>query len=83
MAIELPPITEQERFEERIFSQYFLSTIQRNPNPPMGTGAMDLVSVDCKTKAEFLVKNPDGTYESDTVNAAWWGWQASLKERLP
>lgn len=77
----MTPTLNQDVFEERIFAQYFLSTIQRNPNPPPGPcGALDFVPVDCKTKYEFLRKNDDGTYVTDTINAAWWGWQAAIKE---
>lgn len=77
------PKGERDAFEEAVFLQYFLSTIHRNPNPPRGTGAMDFVSEDCKTKADFLVKNADGTYQSDALNAAWWAWNERSKIAPP
>jgi hypothetical protein len=79
---------EREAFEEAVFSQYFLSTIKRNPKPALGTGALDLVSEGCKTKADFLARDSDGAYGSDTLNSAWWAWQErakrySLKAAMP
>lgn len=74
---------EQDVFEERIFNQYFPSTIQRNPDKrPRIAGCLDFVALDCKTKDEFLARKPDGTYVDPTINAAWWAWQAALKEHL-
>lgn len=64
-------------FEEVAFARYFQSTIKRNPNPPQPkiSGALDFVPVDCKEKAVFLRRDPDGNYDDFSVDAAWWGWQ--------
>lgn len=66
---------EREVFEERVFSQYFISTIQKNPDPrPRIAGCLDLIPVNCKTKEEFIKRNEDGYYVEPTLNAAWWAW---------
>lgn len=74
-------INEKDMFEEAVFAQYFLSTIKRNPNPPKPkiSGALDFISVNCKDKENFLSKNDDGSYKEDTLNAAWWAWDARSK----
>lgn len=72
---------ERERFEEAAFGKYFLSCLVRNPDPrPRISGALDFVVQDCKDKDEFLKKRPDGSYEADTLNSAWWAWQERAKE---
>lgn len=71
--------SERTAFEEAAFLQYFLSTVKRNPDPPKGTGALDFVSQNRETKADFTARNKDGRYCRETLDAAWWGWLQRAK----
>ena len=68
---------ERAAFEEAAFGAYFLSTIVQNPNPR----GMRLISTADMTKAEFCRRAPDGRYETDTVESAWWGWCKAIERR--
>lgn len=67
---------ERENFEERAFSQYFMSTIKRNPNVPQPriAGCLDFIATADKTKAEFCAMNEDGRYITEGLDSAWWAW---------
>ena len=76
---ELDLLRERELFEENVYRAYFLSNIQRNSGGPFELQ----LSTATKDKAEFCARRPDGYYQFDDVNAAWWAWQerAKLGER--
>ena len=63
------------KFEERAFSQYFLSTIQRTGQG----GPFELVSKDALMKVDFVARNADGSYKQITLNPAWWAWKESIR----
>lgn len=74
---DLPTIEQQrERFEEAIFTSYFISTIQHTGKG----GPFELMPVGCKTKAEFLVRDDTGEYATPTVAAAWWAWRKATEK---
>ncbi len=70
----------RELFEELAFAQRFLCSVVKNPNPPRGTDAFNLISDKCPTKAEFIKRNEKGYYEDATLNAMWWAWREALKQ---
>jgi hypothetical protein len=77
VAVQIDVAAEREKFEERAFAQYFLSTITRNPHSRMS--AAEFVSVDCKDKSEFMAKDESGVYLTESLNPAWWAWQERAK----
>lgn len=62
----------RDRFEEKAFNQYFMSSIVKNP---LGTPGMRLVSTAKMTKAEFLRRDENGLYVENGLEAAWWSWK--------
>lgn len=60
---------QRDRFEERAFNQRFLMSIRK-----LGEGCMTLQAVECPTKADFVKRRDDGSYEDPTLNAMWWAW---------
>lgn len=68
----------REAFEEAVFLQYFMSTIQRTG---MG-GPCELMPVGCKTKERFVARSETGEYVELTLNAAWWAWQKAYTAAL-
>lgn len=66
---------ERAEFEERVYGQYFLSTICRTGKPD----PFDLEAVNTRTKAEFVARNADDSYTEPTLNAAWWAWQEARR----
>lgn len=76
------PEVERERFEHWAFGRYFLSTIQKNdavPQPRI-SGAMDMVSKNCKPMDEFTARGADGRYLEDTLNFAYWFWNCGVMQ---
>jgi hypothetical protein len=65
-------------FEERAFNLYFIKSIERNPKPPRGTGAMDFISTATMTKAELCKRQEDGEYVDAVLQQLWAGWQMAL-----
>ena len=63
----------RQRFEEKVFAQRFLSSICR-----VNEGQFGLQSVDCPTKADFVAKDAEGNYLEQSLNPAWWAWNAAL-----
>lgn len=61
-------------FEERLFNQMFIPSVQK-----VGTGCMTFKPVGCPPMAEAMARREDGLYVDDSVNAAWWAWQAALE----
>ena len=61
------------RFEEKAFAQRFLNSVTR-----VNDGQFGLQPVGCPTKAEFVAKDADGNYLDNSLNFAWWGWNAAL-----
>jgi hypothetical protein len=75
------PVADRELFEKRAFAQRFIMSVTRNKNVPQPriSGALDLVSEGCPTKAEFIRRDEKGRYLDETLNAMWWAWQEALK----
>lgn len=65
--------TRRELFEEKAFCQRYISSITRVNDSQFG-----LQSFDCPTKAEFITKDDEGNYLEESLNFAWWGFNASL-----
>lgn len=63
----------RKRFEEKVFAQRFLQSVQR-----VNDGQFGLQPVDCPMKAEFVAKDADGNYLEGSLNPAWWAWNAAL-----
>lgn len=63
----------RERFEEKAFAQRFLHSVQR-----VNDGQFGLQPVDCPTKEEFTARDAEGNYLEESLNYAWWGWNAAL-----
>jgi hypothetical protein len=61
-------------FEERAFNQRFLMSIRK-----VGEGCMTFQAVGCPTKAEFVKRQADGSYEDQTLNAMWWAWCEAVR----
>lgn len=68
-------LKEQRRaaFEEKAFAQRFLHSIQR-----VNDGQFGLQPVDCPTKEEFTARDAEGNYLEESLNYAWWGYNAAL-----
>lgn len=65
--------TRRELFEEKAFCQRYISSITRVNDSQFG-----LQSFDCPTKAEFITKDDEGNYLEESLNFAWWGFNAAL-----
>lgn len=63
----------RELFEEKAFCQRYISSITRVNDSQFG-----LQSFDCPTKAEFITKDDEGNYLEESLNFAWWGFNAAL-----
>ena len=61
------------RFEEKAFAQRFLHSVQR-----VNEGQFGLQPVGCPTKAEFTARDDEGNYREESLNYAWWAWNAAL-----
>lgn len=65
----------RQRFEEKVFAQRFLSSVCR-----VNKGQFGLQSVDCPTKDDFVAKDAEGNYLEQSLNSAWWAWNAALDD---
>lgn len=72
-----PAEPDRERFEDRVFSDYFIRSVKRNPNPPRGTGALDFIATAAKTKAELCERDGE-SYKDEAIGAIWHGWKLAL-----
>lgn len=63
----------REVFEEKAFTQRFLSSVTR-----VNDGQFGLHPVGCPTKAESIAKDAEGNYLDNSLNFAWWGFNAAL-----
>jgi hypothetical protein len=72
---------DRDQFEEAVFADYFVRGIKRNSNPPKGTGALDFIPTNNKTKKELLERSQDGNYKDESISAMWHGWQLAIKHR--
>lgn len=78
----------RERFEERVYADYFIRGIRRNPSPPKPkiSGCLDYVPAeDVQDKATFCERDGE-SYKREDVAAMWHGWQLAAKpsnERNP
>jgi hypothetical protein len=73
----------RKAFEDAVFNRRFRASIQRNPDPPKGCGALDFISVGCPTQAELCRRDAEGHYVDEAVSAMWWGWCAALASGVP
>jgi hypothetical protein len=81
--MELSKETEEKErvdFEEAAFFQYFMSNIKQTKDPLVNLVQIHFEPVEMKNKVDFLVKKDNGSYEDDTLNSAWWAWQARAKK---
>ncbi len=67
----------REQFEEIVFAERFLASIERNPESRMG--ATDFMSKDCPPKAELLRRDEKGNYVDPQISAIWFGWRLRTK----
>lgn len=81
MPAKVEPTNDRELFERAIFAERFIKSIKRNPDVPQPkiAGALDFVSIDCPTKAEFAKRDADGRYVDRYLDAMWFGWQQGRK----
>ena len=81
MPAKVEPTNDRELFEEAMFAERFIKSIKRNPDVPQPkiAGALDFVSIDCPTKAEFAKRDADGRYLDRYLDAMWFGWQHGQK----
>lgn len=69
--------TTRARFEDMAFNQRYIMSIRKvSDNHPMG---LNLQSVDCPTKVEFVKRRPDDeeSYVDQTLNIMWFSWKAA------
>lgn len=67
----------REQFEAGVFSARFIGSIQRTGKG----GPMELMSVDCPTKAELMRRSEVGDdYVDESVSAMWFGFKLALRE---
>lgn len=64
----------RNRFEERVFGEYFIKSITRVNDSQFG------FRVDCEDMATFCRRSEDGHYVRDDVSAMWFGWSLYHKE---
>lgn len=65
--------SDQQLFEDAAFAMYQQKRNAGTLPPDDGDGSRE----------SLFWKQPDGTYGVLMFNAAWWGWQASIKDALP
>lgn len=69
MSIQYKHSETRERFEDRVYTAYFISQV---------TKALG-VNPKCLGKSELCKRNADGTdYERTEISAAWFGWCLAL-----
>jgi hypothetical protein len=69
----------RERFEHLATVQYMLSCMSK-PNP---NAQFPFEFKEMQPFAIFLAKKEDGSYEKETLDSAWWGFQQAFKEYAP
>lgn len=71
-----PTPEEQEFFENKVYTAYFISTVKRTG---LG-GPVEFLPVGTVPKAEFLKRSEDREqrYEDLTVSAMWFGFKIGL-----
>lgn len=66
----------REKFEEYVFRDYYVKSIQRNPNVPQPaiSGALNFVATATLNKSELCERDGDNYIRQD-VSAMWHGWK--------